>query len=266
MPSHLRLQTNADSFDASFDSHPSSPLAPPHKKQKMSVTQTYRLAHTARGKLSAEASRGEYDLRVLVGHANLLDNLMIELADAEREQEEFYHSNIRSSPLYTVAEDEFEIPDGSDSEEEDDFEDLRSDYSDYEDEQHFARMAAPPQRSSSRPSPVAVAEDFTADAEDEDYDDDYNNPELSLVRTPSHIADESLASEQGVPELVHSDDDDSDDDSLSSPPISPGQPPISFGSINIKDFAMKTQAPVAAAEALSEDGFWIPNQQPIAAF
>ena len=35
----------------------------PQKKQKMSITQTYFLAHSARGKLSREASRSDHDLR-----------------------------------------------------------------------------------------------------------------------------------------------------------------------------------------------------------
>lgn len=48
----------------------------------MSITQTYYLAHTARGKLSHEAAQADHNLRLLVGHANLLDSLMLELAEA----------------------------------------------------------------------------------------------------------------------------------------------------------------------------------------
>ena len=49
----------------------------------MSITQTYFLA---RSKLSVEALRPDHHLRLLVGHANLLDSLMIELAEAEQMQ------------------------------------------------------------------------------------------------------------------------------------------------------------------------------------
>ena len=52
----------------------------------MSITQTYYLSHKARAKLSREAAQPDHDLRLLVGHANLLDSLMLELAEAEQEQ------------------------------------------------------------------------------------------------------------------------------------------------------------------------------------
>jgi len=225
----------------------------------MSVTQTYRLAHTARGKLSTEASRGEYDLRVLVGHANLLDNLMIELAETEKEQEDFYNSNLRSPSSYASTVEELEIPDETDSEDDSDDEDVDadsvSDNIDFE-EEHFARMAVPTKSSTSRPSLIAVAEDFDEEESDEYDDQDYGNPELSLSRTRSHL---DAAHEHNVPELVHDSDDSDDESPLSSPPPSPDYP-----SITIKDFAMATRktTTTTAEEALRETGFWIPEQQP----
>lgn len=42
--------------------------------------QIYRLASIARDKLCQEASRASHDLRILVAHANLLDELLIELS------------------------------------------------------------------------------------------------------------------------------------------------------------------------------------------
>lgn len=66
----------------------------PQKKQKMSITQTYFLAHSARGKLSREAARADHDLRLLVGHANMLDSLMIDLANAEQEQERWFNRSL----------------------------------------------------------------------------------------------------------------------------------------------------------------------------
>ena len=60
----------------------------------MSITQTYFLAHSARGKLSREAARADHDLRLLVGHANMLDSLMIDLANAEQEQERWFNKSL----------------------------------------------------------------------------------------------------------------------------------------------------------------------------
>lgn len=47
----------------------------------MPVAETYFLASKARAKLSKEARRHDHNLRVLVSHANLLDNLMDSLAE-----------------------------------------------------------------------------------------------------------------------------------------------------------------------------------------
>jgi hypothetical protein len=150
----------------------------------MSVTQTYFLAHTARGKLSSEASRADHDLRLLVGHANLLDSLMLELAEAEQEQESWFNQSVHkaSKPTEqkhiqwadTVVEDpEAEDADSSDSSDSD------SDYSSSEE-----------------------IEDDGA----EDYE------ELGLTLTQSHGA--------SPPDLEHDsgDGDSSDDDSVPSPP------------------------------------------------
>ena len=63
----------------------------------MSVTQTYYLAHTARDKLSSEAARADHNLRLLVGHANLLDSLMLELAEAEQEQKSWFNESVKKA-------------------------------------------------------------------------------------------------------------------------------------------------------------------------
>ena len=52
----------------------------------MSVTQIYLLAHAAQNKLSIEASRPDSHLRLIIGHANFLDSLMIQLTEAEQVQ------------------------------------------------------------------------------------------------------------------------------------------------------------------------------------
>lgn len=67
----------------------------------MVITQQYYLAHTARDKLSTAASRPDHDLRLLVGHANLLDSLLVGLAQAIQGQERGFDENVRRTPTYT---------------------------------------------------------------------------------------------------------------------------------------------------------------------
>ncbi|KAH8662700.1 hypothetical protein BGZ61DRAFT_322835, partial [Ilyonectria robusta] len=44
----------------------------------------------ARAKLSSEAARPDQNLRLLVGHANLLESLMLELSGVLRDQENWF--------------------------------------------------------------------------------------------------------------------------------------------------------------------------------
>lgn len=53
----------------------------------MSLSETYLLASKARSKLQREASRGDHSLRVLVSHANMLDNIMDSLAQRKHAQQ-----------------------------------------------------------------------------------------------------------------------------------------------------------------------------------
>lgn len=63
----------------------------------MTIAQTYYLAHTARKKLTTQAARADHDLRLLVGHANLLDSLMLELSDAEQEKERWFNQSVHGA-------------------------------------------------------------------------------------------------------------------------------------------------------------------------
>jgi hypothetical protein len=58
-------------------------------QKRISVTQTYMIAHQARGKLAKEASCPDHNLHRLVCHANMLDTLMFDLAHAEEEQDSY---------------------------------------------------------------------------------------------------------------------------------------------------------------------------------
>ncbi|KAK5132799.1 hypothetical protein LTR08_008600 [Meristemomyces frigidus] len=206
MPSHLRLQASFEPLAANA-TYQTSPASPPAKKQKMSLTQTYYVASTARSKLGREASRADHDLRVLVGHANLLDNLMLDLAHAEREQEAWFNQSINkaSKPdepkhiqwIDTIAEEEDE--DDSDAESDD-----GSDTYD-EDAEMFAMM---PLIKKMRSPPVQFSTIEIDDDDDEDYDQE-DDDEHSLTR---------VSSKHSPPELTHDADSDSEDDSMPSSP------------------------------------------------
>ena len=193
--------------------YPSKTQPSPVKKQKMSITQTYYLAHQARGKLSHEAAQPDHNLRLLVGHANLLDSLMVELADAEQDQERWFNQTV--SGAAKASEDSKRhiqwadsIPEESEDSSMDDAEDSDSD--DEEEEVDYA-AAIPLRRMPSPPAPVTVSS-TEVDEDDEDYEDDQEDySDLALVRTSSHQP----------PELLHDSDEESEDDSM---PPSPPEP------------------------------------------
>lgn len=195
MPSHLRIQSSFEPIEAQATHQISArPLA---KKPRMSLTQTYYIASAARSKLGKEASRADHNLRRLVGHANLLDNLMVELADAEREQEAWFNQSVRKAAkpdeprhiqwIDSIAE-EMEVEDDSDSDSE-------------VDESELYDIPMPTIRT------PAVFIDSTE--VDEDYNDEEDDQEHALIRVPSRR-------DSPPPELLS--DDESEDDSMPSSP------------------------------------------------
>ena len=79
------------------------------------------IAHQARHKLAKEANRPDHNLFRLVCHANMLDNLIYDLAHAEEEQES-YLNRLSKAAAPKKATDKFQIVmeklDDSDSEDE----------------------------------------------------------------------------------------------------------------------------------------------------
>jgi hypothetical protein len=185
-------------------------------KKSMSITQTYYLAHKARAKLSREAAQPDHDLRLLVGHANLLDSLMLELAEAEREQERWFNQSVRNTKTTSannnkrhiqwadrieeeaVDEDEYDSDSSADSDDE----------SDYDDEEMNTRTTIV-----STPT-VKVTEDEIMG--DDDLEEDY--AQLELVRTPSHS--------NSPPELVDHDSEESSDDEAMPPSPADAELPL----------------------------------------
>ncbi|KAI1765102.1 hypothetical protein GGR53DRAFT_287531 [Hypoxylon sp. FL1150] len=201
-----------------FHPHPhSSPLP---QRKKMSITQTYFLAHKARAKLSHEAAQPDHNLRLLVGHANLLDSLMVDLAEAEREQESWFNQSVRGASPRTeerhvqwadevAVEDDWEADSSdSDSDSTDDEEDEDVEMADV---QPLRRI--PSHSVAIPPSPqlhTIMDEDEDEDADDfEDDEEDYGD--LSLKRTSSR-------SVTSPPELEHDSDSSEDESMPPSPP------------------------------------------------
>ncbi|QIW95376.1 hypothetical protein AMS68_000894 [Peltaster fructicola] len=237
MPSHLRIQSTFEPVDVQA-TYQTSPRLPPAKKQKMSLTQTYYVASTARSKLGKEAGRADHNLRLLVGHANLLDNLMIELADAEREQEAWFNQSVRKAAkpdeprhiqwIDTIAE-EMEVEDDSDSD------------SDSEvDESELYDIPMPSIR-----VPAVVIDSSELDESELDEEDD---EEHALVRVPSRR-------DSPPPELLS--DDESEDESM---PPSPEQLSLEYNEKHhqslfydnvktrgLEDYAMQQSQPMIAA-------------------
>lgn len=204
------------------------------KRKTMSITQTYFLAHKARAKLAREASRSDHDLRLLVGHANLLDGLMLELADAEREQESWFNSSVRGAAR---ADDErveyedtiIEVPDEDDDWSESDSSDEESDEDD--DDVEMADAVA------LRRLPVSRIQHL----EEDDDEDDEELEGLGLVRTSSHSS---------PPEL---DDDEESSEDESMPP----SPPTA-----VLTFSEKERDGLGAQAPFYETGFYVPPRNP----
>ena len=216
----------------------------------MSITQTYFLAHSARGKLSKEASRSDHDLRLLVGHANLLDSLMIDLASAEQEQERWFNNSVSSAKesekettshqwAETIIEEpeaDWEVEDAESTDDESQYE---------EEEEEDVKMTS---------STVITTTELEEDVE-EDEEAEYG--ELALTRTPSRHT---------PPELSADSDSDSEDEHM---PPSPPQP--TFDSFTEKQrqaiattsFYDKKDAALTATEqeTFAQEGFYLPSRQ-----
>jgi len=257
MPSLLRHQSSFEPFSAETTQSYYPKPSPPQKKQKMSLSQTYYIAASARSKLGKEACRPDHNLRLLVGHANLLDSLMLELQDAERQQEAWFNQTVRKAakaeePRHiqwadTIVEDE-------DDEEEDADDASETSDSDSEyDEAEFDMIRPSVRRLPSSPVTITTTE-MDVDDDAEYYEDFEDDEEHALTRVSSTLQ---------PPELVH-DDDYSDDD---SPPASPPQPALHFTeqqrqAIATTGFFDQGSAKLSPEEqaALSQDGYFIPER------
>ncbi|KAK2020887.1 hypothetical protein LX32DRAFT_668950 [Colletotrichum zoysiae] len=241
----------------------SLPLRLAVQKKKMSITQTYYLAHKARAKLSSEAARADHDLRLLVGHANLLDSLMLELADAEREQESWFNQSVRGATkteerhvqwadsVVEEPEDDWHADDASssdDSSSDSDDDDYDEDDIEMANTVSLRRMpSASAVPTSPRTTTVEVSEDYDMD---DDLEEDY--AQLELVRTPSH------SSSSSPPELEH-DSDMSDDESM---PPSPPNAVLTFSEKDAKEEISQQHQQQNDDGSFYSEGFYLPPRNP----
>ena len=229
----------------------------------MSLTQTYYLAHNARGKLSKEAARADHDLRLLVGHANLLDGLMLDLANAEQEQESWFNQTVKSASKASEEPKHIQwadtIPEELEEAVEEEFyaEGSESD-SDSDDDEEMQSAEPTVLRKVPQPSvTITTAEyDEDEDMEDEDYEDD-----LALTRTSS----------SHPPELLHEDSDSESEEDDSLPP-SPEMPLDTFSEKQRQAIAttsyyqtlpVKSDSPASipdSDQSFFDEGFYLPQR------
>lgn len=212
----------------------------------MSITQTYYLAHKARAKLSREAAQPDHDLRLLVGHANLLDSLMLELAEAEREQERWFNQSVRNTKT-SGSNNSRHIQWADRIEEEAVDEEYDSDSSsDSDDESDYDEMETINTRTTIIPTTttVKVVEDEIMG--DDDLEEDY--AQLELVRTPSHS--------NSPPELIDHDSESSDDEAMPPSPADaelplPAKEESEESYYTEEDFYLGQRTPAGLVSAIS---------------
>ncbi|KAG5962929.1 hypothetical protein E4U58_003721 [Claviceps cyperi] len=210
-------------------------------RKSMSITQTYYLAHKARAKLAHEAAQPDHRLRFLVGHANLLDSLMVELVDAEREQERWFNQSAREPGSTTErrvqwADRIVEQADGEDDSASDSGSEPDSDVDD-DDSAPMIQLVvtsttaavpisastlprSPRQTPSSSHTQIAVVTTETDMMSDDEDDDDLQEDfaQLELVRIPSHA--------NSPPELcLDHDSEESSDEDMPPLPTTTGHSP-----------------------------------------
>lgn len=209
----------------------------------MSITQTYFLAHSARGKLSKEAARPDHDLRLLVGHANMLDSLMLDLANAEQEQERWFNNIVSGSAdeeeearhrhVETIVEEPEADWEADDAESTDD---------ESEDE------------AEEKPEANITAVEVDSDMED----DDETDADLTLTRT---------ASRHSPPELSLDSDSDSEDEQMPPSPPTTTLEVLSekqrqaIATTSFYDAKDSTSLSPAESEAFEQEGFYLPSRQ-----
>jgi hypothetical protein len=162
----------------------------------MSMAETYFLASKAQSKLTHEASKNNHNLRVLVSHANLLDNLMESLSKKkmlpETPLKPTYVSQYNNTSQFSTIHEEEEEDDEDYSEEE---------YSEEEEElepKSYKQMPTIDDYSKLTPNmcdhEVQVVEISCDDEEDDEEDSEDSNS--TVISSPESIPSLSYSSEE----------------------------------------------------------------------
>ena len=222
-----------------------------------SITQICYLARIAWGKLSSEATRLDLNLRLLVGHANLLDSLMVDLAEAEQEQESWFNQSVKKASrseeprhiqwadsIIEEPEEDWQAEDAETSESE-------SDYDSDEDMYTESGIA------SLHRVPSHITTSFTEVGEDFEDDGAEDLGELALHLTQSHS--------NSPPELDHDSEDSSEDESMPPSPPSDALPSFSQKQreqIATTGFYSKSAAsiPPSSEQTFFDEGFYLPQR------
>jgi hypothetical protein len=184
------------------------------------LSETYFLAARARSKLTREASRQDHDLRVLVSHANLLDNLMDSLAKQRAAQKAQY---AKAEPKVSFAipqphrepdvqviqeEDEYEEEYDPEYEESSSDEDSEEEYEEDEEEDKFYEIT---HLHETGLKPMAILDEFAVEEnevdEHEEEDEDKmisptdSLPPLSYSSGEESDEEESVVSGRSVVDL-----------------------------------------------------------------
>ncbi|KAF5097135.1 hypothetical protein D0Z03_001481 [Geotrichum reessii] len=167
----------------------------------MSMAETYFLASKAQSKLTHEASKNNHNLRMLVSHANLLDNLMESLSKKKMLPETPLKQTYSTQYSYNMSHfstihEEDEDEEDEEEEEEDYSEDEYSEDEEFE-SKPYKQMPTLDDYSKLTPNmhdhEVQVVE---INCDDEDEDDDYEGTNSTVVSSPESMPSLSYSSEE----------------------------------------------------------------------
>ena len=157
----------------------------------MSISETYRIAHTARCKLQIAADRPDRNLRFMLGHAFTLDNLRLQIAQIEQEMDSESESD----------EDELDIPSAPSP-----------------GVVSFPKSTNRPVTSTRRRSPPSERLEGLSDS-DSSHDEDNNDEDEAA----GELRLERFGSAAGLPPRMIDDEDSDEEDEPKSPPGTPSQ-------------------------------------------
>lgn len=183
-----------------------------HNRTKLAITETYHIAATCRSKLGKEADRSDLELRRLVCHANMLDEIMDQLTQSEQAyRASLLEGTVCAAPAPNRPASKLQWMDTISEEVEEQEDDDDDDDQDCADDSNHKRAVLKRHSRSPPPKPwTGFFDDIDGSSdEEEDHDQDIEsddegcNDDLKLQRS-SYC--------HRVPELTHDCDSASEED------------------------------------------------------